>query len=95
MGLRIRQLLGAYGAIAMLAAPAAASRPHMIGGTPAAPGAWPSAAFIQDTTSAGTSSCSGTVIAPNVVLTAAHCVVNENTSTIEPSSGFLRLSRLA
>lgn len=73
----------------MLAAPAAlAAGPHMIGGAPASPGAWPSAAFIQDTTGGGVDSCSGTVIAPNVVLIAAHCVVNENTDAIEPDSGF-------
>jgi secreted trypsin-like serine protease len=60
----------------------------MIGGVSATPGAWPSAAFIQDTAGGSIDSCSGTVIASNVVLTAAHCVVNENTSAIEPLSGF-------
>jgi secreted trypsin-like serine protease len=71
----------------LLAPPAAAGTPRIIGGTTATPGAWPSAAFIQDTAGDSLDSCSGAVIAPNVVLTAAHCVVNEATQTIEPLSG--------
>ena len=50
-------------AVARAAAP-------VVGGTPVPPGTWPDAVAVIGTTGA----CSGTLIAPDVVLTAGHCV---------------------
>jgi MYXO-CTERM domain-containing protein len=45
---------------------------EIYGGVVSAPGAWPTAVAIN----AGTILCTGTLVSPNVVLTAAHCLVN-------------------
>jgi len=42
----------------------------VVGGTEAAPGAWPDLVAVL----APTAACSGTLIAPDVVLTAGHCI---------------------
>src|SRR4051794_189373 len=61
--------------------PAAATRaftPFVIGGAPAVDGTLPSTAYIQVTTTDGTSvACTGSVIAPTFVVTAAHCFVSD------------------
>lgn len=44
--------------------------PPVVGGTSASPGAWPDVVAVLGETGA----CSGTLIAPDVVLTAGHCV---------------------
>lgn len=59
----------------------------VVGGTPAEPGILSSVVFITSQTSpTSATACSGTVLAPTVVLTAAHCVVNE-TATVRPADG--------
>lgn len=45
----------------------------IFGGTVSAPGAWPTAVAIN----AGTILCTGTLVAPTVVLTAAHCLADD------------------
>ena len=77
-------------AIGLAAAPAALADPpsgYVIGGTPVAPGAAPYAVYIQAATGGGTFvSCTGSVVAPTVILTAAHCVFNKSTGAAIPAS---------
>ncbi|MBM3546374.1 MAG: trypsin-like serine protease [Alphaproteobacteria bacterium] len=57
------------------------ARPKIVGGALAAEGAWPMTVYLTlyfSATSAG--ACGGTVIAPYVILTAAHCVANDDGS---------------
>jgi len=59
--------------------------PRIVGGTPASPGTWPSLAFIENSLpGGGYYLCTGTIVAPNVVLTAGHCAVDESTMTVYP-----------
>jgi secreted trypsin-like serine protease len=46
------------------------STPNVVGGTPVKPGAWPDAVAVL----ARNAACTGTLIAPDVVLTAGHCI---------------------
>jgi trypsin len=66
--------------LGLLAPSAGASvRAHssVVGGSAVAQGAWPWMAFVADVQGDQAELCSGTVIAPNVVLTAAHCAVDD------------------
>jgi secreted trypsin-like serine protease len=67
-----------------LAPPATA----IIGGTVAQTGTFPSLAYVVDFQGQLAYQCTGTVIAPSLVLTAAHCVENMQTGTPFGSSGF-------
>src|ERR1700729_4084165 len=52
----------------------ASSRPYIVGGSPASAGSFPWLAFVTYNAGGGTGfTCSGTVVSPNVVLTAGHC----------------------
>ena len=46
------------------------NRPEIVGGVPVAPGAWPFVVGVQ----AGPLQCTGSLVAPDLVLTAAHCI---------------------
>jgi secreted trypsin-like serine protease len=55
------------------------SHPAIVGGSLAADGAWPMTVFLTLYTSAtSASACGGTVVAPFVILTAAHCVASDS-----------------
>lgn len=77
------------------AAPAAGAGPtagaSMIGGSQAAVGQFPWMAFVRRNGKHGLS-CSGSVVAPRVVLTAAHCVTNERTDALLKPNGFFAVT---
>ncbi|HEY8304030.1 MAG TPA: serine protease [Solirubrobacteraceae bacterium] len=68
----------------------ARSKAHaaIIGGAPAELGAFPSLAFIVNFQGKQIYQCTGTVVAPSLVLTAGHCVESLATGTVYKSSGF-------
>src|SRR5258708_8016502 len=74
--IRLFALLAVVVALAVtLAAPGsagAASRPRVVGGSPAGATDWPWSAYLEF---GGMTACGGTLIAPDWVLTAAHCVL--------------------
>jgi trypsin len=67
------------------------SRPKIIGGYGAVQSDWGFMAFVAYFDSSGNVEfvCSGTVIAPNVVLTAGHCAVDEGTDVPLDPSGYV------
>ena len=83
--LRVR--LATASIVALLACTATAAKatePLIVGGTPAAAGTWPWMAFLIVDHADGTASlCSATVIAPNLVLSAAHCVVDHSSGEVD------------
>ncbi|HEY4778609.1 MAG TPA: serine protease, partial [Solirubrobacterales bacterium] len=85
-------LLGAT--LAGLLAPGAAAadpgaQASIIGGEPAAIPAFPSLAYIQGQTGPHQGfACSGTVISPRVILTAAHCVEDLDVGGYTPASDY-------
>lgn len=85
-------MLSSVVALALLAMseprPARAATPQIVGGGSATQGQWASVAYVTVNTGSGTDWCTGTVVAPNVVLTAGHCVVDLNTLDLWPASAF-------
>jgi secreted trypsin-like serine protease len=82
------------GVIAAFTGPTAAAadpaaHASIIGGAPASITTFPWLAAIQgEEPGGGFFGCTGTVVAPKVILTAGHCVENLETSTIYPGSGY-------
>ncbi len=60
---------------------------HVVGGTPAPAGGWPSVVALVTPGSDPVEGqfCGGTLIAPTVVLTAAHCVIDVSGAVIRPA----------
>jgi secreted trypsin-like serine protease len=80
---RLLRLIFAVTALGLAAAPLALADPpgsYVLGGTAVAQGGSPYSAFIQASTGGSTFvNCTGSVITPTVILTAAHCVFNKAT----------------
>ncbi len=78
----------AVAAATLVVAPAAsadAPQPRIVGGEPTTTDEYPYIMQITDTT--GFQFCGGTLVAPNKVVTAAHCMQGERPSTIEVVGG--------
>jgi secreted trypsin-like serine protease len=65
-------------------------RPLIVGGLPAAPGTFGMMAFVvyEDPATGDLSACSGTVVSPQLVLTAGHCALNDETGVDDQASGY-------
>lgn len=66
----------------------APARASVIGGREALAGQFPWMAFIVVSEGQELLTCSGSVIAPRIVLTAAHCVVNEQSGALREAASF-------
>jgi secreted trypsin-like serine protease len=66
----------------------AGALPRVLGGSNVAPGALPFVVAVTYQTSNSSYLCTGTVIAPNAVLTANHCGYDEDTSQQVPASAY-------
>jgi trypsin len=67
--------------------------PLIFGGTAAAPGALPFVVYIVARVGTGGYVCTGSVIAPNAILTAAHCTHDPNTGAPVPASAFTVIAK--
>lgn len=79
--------------LALLSLPAAASardgaQASIIGGRAATVAEFPSAAYIESRQGQGGSACTGSVVAPRVVLTAAHCIEDLERGRFTPAANF-------
>ena len=83
---RLRGLAAAL--LVLLALPtSAAARPSVVGGSAAPVGSWPYAALVvADLGTDGTALCTGVVIAPTAVLTAAHCADDDHGNALAPTA---------
>ncbi|MBK5219878.1 MAG: serine protease [Thermoleophilia bacterium] len=64
------------------------AKASIIGGHPASIAEFPALAFVIGEDATGAFSCTGTVVAPRVVLTAGHCVENLEAAALYPAGGF-------
>jgi secreted trypsin-like serine protease len=81
------RLLAALTAVAAVLAPttARAVAPQVVGGEPVVPGRFPFAASLTVAIpSGGVAACSGSLVAPSYVLTAAHCVTDAEGGVVDP-----------
>ncbi len=60
----------------------------VIGGQAAEPGTFPWMAYILDRRGDEVGQCSGTVVAPNLVLTAGHCAEDMQTGVVNEAAGY-------
>ncbi len=71
------------------------ARASVIGGSAARPGAFASVVEILDIRGNEVGECTGTVVAPTLVLTAGHCALNMMTGKVNAASGYRVLIPLA
>ncbi|MFI4993109.1 MAG: S1 family peptidase [Solirubrobacterales bacterium] len=66
------------------------TRAHIavIGGQAAEPGTFPWMAYVLDVRGNEVGQCSGTVVAPNLVMTAGHCAEDMQTGVVNEASGY-------
>jgi V8-like Glu-specific endopeptidase len=60
----------------------------VVGGQTAKPGTFPWMAYVVDVRGDDVGQCSGTVVAPNLVLTAGHCAEDLQTGVPNEASGY-------
>jgi trypsin len=60
----------------------------IIGGTAAEDGSFPSLAYIVDVEGSYVYQCTGTVVAPNLILTAGHCAEDMRTGVVNKPTGY-------
>jgi secreted trypsin-like serine protease len=65
-----------------------AAHAAVVGGSPASSALFASVAFVSDRRQEERFSCTGTVIAPTVILTAGHCAENDTTAAVASAAGF-------
>jgi hypothetical protein len=70
----------------------ASAHASVIGGTDAQPGTFPWIARVLDFRGEQLGECSGTVLAPNLILTAGHCAENYETGVVNEPAGYLVLT---
>jgi Trypsin len=80
--------LAVLAALLPSAAGAATAQSSVIGGHAGSLAEFPSIAFIQGEDAITPYACTGTVVAPRVVLTAGHCVEDLESGSITPPTGF-------
>ena len=66
----------------------ASATTSVVDGEQAARGSFPYLAFVYFREGASSEACTGTVVSSNVILTAAHCVVDEEHGTLRSPAGF-------
>ena len=83
--------------VAHAAAPAGGgtAQASVIGGKVATQGQYPWMAFVVVSEGEEVLTCSGSVIAPKVVLTAAHCVLNEETGALRDPTAYAVVTGVA
>jgi hypothetical protein len=79
-------LVASTGPASATAAPAPTT--SVVNGEVAAPGSFPYLAFVYFREGSEGEACSGTVVSSNVVLTAAHCVLDEERGVLRSPAGF-------
>lgn len=81
----------AIGAVTLASSGGGGGSAHaaVVGGAPAASGTWPWLAYITDRVGpTDVQFCGGTVVAPNLILTAAHCVEDTTTGVLDDAGSF-------